>query len=226
MNGRFVKFLAAAALGTATMFGTSITTVTYLNDPLGVNAPYVGKVAILGPNQVLLYCDDLADSVTGGESWSAYVTPLSAVIANVSATNVEFKSLTSGGLNVATSLYEQAAWLVYQFAGHAADNFVIQNAIWSLFNQTNGSVPGQTAGNTDMTTEGYWLYHAKTSYTTLSAAQINAFLVLTPTGAPQGLGMPQEFFAIAPEPGTYVLFGAGLILLSLGTFRRTRRKVN
>jgi len=224
MNGRLLKILAAAALGSATMFGTPITTVTYLNDPWGLAAPYVGRVGILGSSQVLIYCDDAGDTVSAGETWNAYLTPLSAIIANVSSTQVMFKGLTSGGLNVATSLYEQAAWLVFQFAGHPADNSPIENAIWDLFKQTAGAVANQTSTNTNMLSEGYWLYQAK--HATLTAVQISKIIVLTPTGIPAGYsGRPQEFFAIAPEPGTYALFGTGLILLSLGSFRR-RAKTN
>ena len=118
----------------------------------------------------------------------------------------------------ATTLYEEAAWLAYQFATHpigTADVLGIQSAIWDLFLQHSG-----TGSVSDPTSSAYWMAQANTNYGSLTGSQIAGFRILTPVSGsqmPLSDGMPQEFFNTTPEPATYALFGSGLILLSLGT---------
>jgi hypothetical protein len=239
MNGRIARLLAAAALGSATMFGSTVTVALGSNPFPATSPPFVGTLNGL---PTLFVCDDTHDTVYANETWQATETSLSTVV-GYDTKNQAVPTVMWGGLtdplhptiHVATTLYEEAAWLVYQFAGSPLDNSVIQQAIWDLFNQATGGVSNQVVTNTNKATEGYWLYHAYNDgldsshvFSTLTPNQIADLLILTPVVGTQsgGHGAPQEFFAIAPEPATYALFGSGLILLSLATFRRRRNKTN
>src|SRR5579871_5877238 len=217
MSGRVASLLVAAAFGTATMFGSTVKVSLGSNPfPNGNNSPF--NATVNGVSE-LIYCDDDMHTVYANESWTATVTTLNSVISNVGGTVVEFK-----GLPNATTLYEEAAWLVYQFATHPlADDAGIQTAIWDLFQQVN---PGTS---TNQTTAAYWYTQAGANYTTLTAAQKAALIILTPvagTQNPSTYGLPQEFFAIAPEPESYALIGTGLLLLSAGILRRRRVNAN
>jgi hypothetical protein len=217
MNGRFVTLLAAVAFGATTMFGTTVS-VSLGNNPFpnGNTSPFLATV---GGVSELIYCDDDLHTVYANESWTATETSFNSVVSNISSTVVEFR-----GLPNATTLYEEAAWLVFQFASHPlADATGIQTAIWDLMTSVN---PGSSS---NQTTAGYWYGQASSNYTSLTTAQKAELIILTPVAGsqiPSTHGAPQEFFAVAPEPGTYALFGSGLILLSLGTFRRRGKKVN
>jgi len=129
----------------------------------------------------------------------------------------------------AITLYEKAAWLVNQFGTvPTADNGGLQNAIWDLFLQRAG-----TGLNTDKTTDAYWLLEAAAKYTALTSAQMANTYFLTPvsgTTTPSADGTPQEFIVVlttaTPEPSTYAMLGAGVILLPMGRLRRRRNKVS
>jgi hypothetical protein len=139
---------------------------------------------------------------------------------NIATSAAEWRGLTN-----ATTLYDQGAWLVYRFASHPLADFGgIQNALWDLFLQKTG-----TGSNLDPTSDSYWLKQADANYASLSAAQLANIVVLSPINGsqnPSGNSIPQEFLTMAPEPGMYAIFGLGLILLSIGTFRRGSNKKN
>lgn len=224
MNGRrFINLAALAALFSAAMFASTVN-IALGSNPFPANnaGPYTATINGLSTT---IICDDEVHTVYANESWQATVTPLSTLIAlgnsGINAGSVvEFK-----GLPNATTLYEEAAWLAYQFATHpigTADVLGIQSAIWDLFLQHSG-----TGSVSDPTSSAYWMAQANTNYGSLTGSQIAGFRILTPVSGsqmPLSDGMPQEFFNTTPEPATYALFGSGLILLSLGTFRRRRNQ--
>ena len=224
MNERFLRLAALMALSSAAMFGTTVT--IHLGSspfPNGTSAPF--SASIDGITAAVI-CDDDVHVVDPNETWTATVSTLSSLLSlgNSNIANgsiVEWKNLTSSGLHVAATLYEEAAWLAYQFSKNPTSDWGgIQNAIWDLFLQQAGS-------GTGVTSSAYWMAQASANYTTLTTTQIANVLILTPvsgTQNPLSDGMPQEFFTIVPEPSTYALFGAALILLSLGTFHRKSRK--
>jgi hypothetical protein len=223
MNGRFVKLMAAAALGSAALFGSTVKVSIGANNafPGGNIGPYT--VAVGGMTE-FVYCDDETHTVYPNETWTANLTSLGALIALGNANIASSSPVMWRGLPNALTLYEQVAWLVNQFGSHAADASGLQNAIWDIFLQKSG-----TGLNTDPTTDAYWLVQAATNYSKLTAAQIADTFILTPiagTTVPSADGTPQEFLYVTPEPASYALIGIGIVLLSLGSFRRGNRKTN
>jgi hypothetical protein len=232
MNGRFIKLLTMTALGAALMFGNTVK-ITLVS---AGTSPYTGNVVGIG-NGVSIICDDFYDHVAVGESWTATVETLQNVIDdNDSATGTPNPTRFTMP-TYTTSMYEQVAWLTLQFATHTADASGIQTAIWHVFDSA-----AQTVGSlvTDPTSTAYWLDQisgskwnsTKISYVTSLATTIDIF---TPVNGSQSTGgNPQEFLYLnqgtsqngVPEPSTYAMFGTGLILLSLGTFRRRSKKTN
>lgn len=236
MNGRIRNgLLAMVVLGSATMFGSTVT-VTVLNTG---GTPFSG---LLDGSPVLYVCDDNKDTVVDNETWQATKTSLASVINDIDSPNngvvpnTYFGNVIVGGQHVGTTLYEEVAWLIWQFGPYAGNSSVvsaIQTAIWDIMDQ-------QSETDSGITSAGYWISLAMAQinpstgkYNTtgpnrgLNSTQIADTLILTPVGyAYAGLGGPQEFFTTTPEPATFALFGAGLILLSVGTFRRRRAKKN
>ncbi|HEY3836557.1 MAG TPA: PEP-CTERM sorting domain-containing protein [Bryobacteraceae bacterium] len=218
MNGSFLRIAALMAVGCPAMLGTTVT-MSFNNNsfPTGSIGPYIATV---NGTQDFVFCDDDTHSVYPNETWQATVTSLSSLIAlgntNIASSSVLWKNLPS-----ALTLYEQAAWLVNEFGTHSMDASGIQNAIWDIFLQKTGS-----GSNSDQTTDSYWLLQASNNYKTLTSAQIASAEILSPIAGTQsgGYGLPQEFITLTPEPATYVLFGAGVILLGIGSFRRTAQK--
>ncbi len=228
MNGRFVKLLAAAALSSAALFASPVTTSVTITSGSG-QEPYLATVG--GVPNVQVICDDDYDSYAGGVTYDVLT------LASLSATNYTqtLYGKTAGSLSVATKLYDEVAYLALQFASHSADTSAIQGAIWDIFySYVGGSPKVALIGTvTDPTTVLYWYDKAQTqTVVTQSSAIASQIEILTPTSAGATCqpkqGCSQEFLVLtsSPEPATYAMFGAGLILLSLVTFRRRRNKAN
>jgi hypothetical protein len=228
MNRRFGRFLVTAAFGAATMAASPVTTT--ISNIVGTGAePYTATVG--GVSNVEIICDDDYDSYKSGVTYDVLT------LASLSASNYTqtMYGSAAGSLSVATKLYDEIAYLALQFAGNSADTAAIQGAIWDIFytylpslNSGNPEVP-LTGSNTNPANAVYWYDKAQTQTTvTQSSAIASQIELLTPTtgGATcrPGQGCSQEFirFTTTPEPATYALYGMGLILLSLGTFRRRK----
>jgi len=204
-----VRLLVGAIFCSTAMFATTVSMSLGSNAfPNGETGPYLAKVG--GINE-FVYCDDDTHIVYPNETWTATVTSLSSLVALGNSKVATESSVMWRGLSGAISLYEQAAWLVNQFSSHPADGNGLQHAIWDLFLQRPG-----TGSNLDMTTDSYWLKQASLNYTSLTTAQMANILILTPVAgsqSPLSDGLPQEFLMATPEPGTYALFGMGIVLL-------------
>jgi hypothetical protein len=218
MNGRISKLLWTAALSATAMFANNVVTVSLGSDafPTGAIGPYLATVSGV---KEFVFCDDETHTVYPNETWTATVTTLQDLIAlgsaNIVNSPVMFRSLPNALL-----LYQEAAWLVNQFGSNPNVASGIQNALWDVFLQKAGS--GSPA---DPSTDAYWLAQAATNYSKLTAGQIANTVFLSPVPGsqnPLSNGTPQEFITLTPEPGSYVLMGAGLVLLSLATFRKKR----
>lgn len=212
MIGRFGKLLLAVSLSAAAMFGTQVTVTFHAGSGVSAINPLDGDS--VGPytayvNGVLttVYCDDFSDSVSVGEVWTANVTNLSSPTG----------SLKYGNLPTATTLYTELAWLTTQFATQPTGQWgALQTAIWLLANPSAGVAPDPNTS--------YWEAQAALP-AHINSLNKAAFEILTAvaTANPQ----PQEllvYVGAVPEPATYALFGSGIILLSLGTFRRRLRR--
>jgi hypothetical protein len=149
-------------------------------------------------------------------------------------------------IQASTTTYQQAAYLAVEEMIYAANYSIgnnkyivdaIQTAIWDLF-CTSGCASVSNGGNestsywTSLVTGAGWLgtqgNNGFQAQVVAMAGEIN-FLTDSADHTPGGGGTGtsyQEFIVITPEPATYALFGMGLILLSLGTFRRRAKKSN
>lgn len=246
MNGRFTKFLAAAAFGSATMFGSLIPlgTVVSISNVTGSLAPYQATV---NGGTVNVICDDPYDVyiTTGYTALETQVSELSSPPAG--NTSAQFLAQTMYGSigtpQVATKLYDMLAFLAMKVVpggGHANDD--LQYAIWYLVNNdflTNGKTPPSLDSGVAPLSPLTSLSSVAQNWVSLAMSQTYGagyganVLILTPVcgtnpkaGCAAGTGHSQEFIVVTPEPATYALFGAGLIVLSLGTFRRRRNKAN
>lgn len=141
----------------------------------------------------MIWCVDFAHGVSVGSTWTAWVTPV---------TGADFSHTYLG--NAAT--YQQMAWLISQFNGvSAADQAAIQWVLWNL------SYPN--APDPYTTLQATWLGLAQQN---ASGADLTGYVILTDVN-----GVKQEYITYVPEPGTLLLFGAGLV--GLGLCRRFSR---
>ena len=243
MNGRILKFVAAAAFGSASMFAGIIplgTTVS-ISNVTGSLTPYQATVN----NQVVnVICDDPYDTYIS-TGYTALETQVSQISNPVGGTSAQFLAQTMygsiGTVAVATKLYDAIAFLAMKVVpGAGAANNDLQTAIWYLVNNdflSNGRTPPPLdAGISPLspltslsTVAQNWVSLAMSQ--TYSAGYGANVVILTPecpngtkTACAAGANHSQEFIVVTPEPRTYALFGMGLILLSLGTFRRRRSK--
>ena len=248
MNGRLLKLFAGAALSSVVMFGGSIQ-VEY-EGTLAAGTPYQ---AYLGSSTKLstVVCDDNDDTLTGvGETWQANEMSLYTLINSPVTTGLDTTRFGQGLISnvtsyntashtslstqtVATEIYEAVGWLVLQLVNAptnpAATN--IQDAIWDLMNDSSNKdiyTLENASGGWSSSQDGGYVTSALTNYTQLTTAEEQKLLILTPT-AWNGTSWtssqhPQEFWTAAPEPDTYAVFGLGLLLISLGTYRRNAQK--
>jgi len=250
MNGRFVKLLVGAALSSVALFGGTV----YVGYIGGSDAKYSADISssVLTPTTlnsataVNVICDDDSNTISANEVWQATETSLQTVVQDNSGGKTTATVLYASQ-TASTSLYEEAAylaWIAPSFTSNSSYATAIQDAIWYLFDGgstakhplTDTSQPTNENGST------YWYNLAVSSYddynnvsgaswyNSLTSPQQKSILFLDPVSGTQSSGgFPQEFIYITsstPEPATFALFGTGLILLSLGTFRRRAKKSN
>lgn len=207
----FVFFTVASALA------DTVTLVSTVGGNRGgfATAPYIITV---GSQSYLAFCDDFADHVTIGESWTG--------------TLLNFSSYTDAMWGLQPSAeqnYEAAAWLISQEP--AGGNPAIQYALWALFDPTVKTTSGWSA---DAQT---WLNEAQSG--TYSLSQFSNYSIVFPTPDLSNpelcqkdavVSCPQEFIvdtvAQTPEPASLSLMGIGffmvLLLAAVGKYHRMR----
>jgi PEP-CTERM motif len=205
----------AQADGATTM---EFTGVNGANNGVYYVSPYTGimNYGTSSAHTVALFCVDINNEVSINQVWNANVTDLASD--NFSNTRYGNGSVNPhlGSTNPQT-LYEEAAWLVTQFASHSGDYVSLQYALWDLM--TPGAEPTNFA-NADGITTAQWLNLAAANY-----GQINPenFIIITNTGTLAYNGQVQEFIVQTPEPATVVLLLIGIVSMFLFTRRNQQR---
>jgi hypothetical protein len=159
-------------------------------------SPYYGT---MNGVPVTLFCVDIANHVSWGQVWQANLSTI---------TNGSDLSNTRYGGSVGLAAYQQAAWLINQFATHPSEYVDLQFALWNLF---NASLAPDTVGS------NAWLTLAAANYGSVN--NLGSFRVVTNLGPVTHTGQVQEFIILTPEPSALILFGSGLLGLS-GFLRR------
>jgi hypothetical protein len=227
--GRILGLLAVALLAAPFAFadgGTvnmEFTGVNGANNGVYYVSPYYGVMnpGTSSAQNVVLFCDDLANDVYIGETWTANVTNLGSA---VNTTN-GFANTRYGGVagspvftnsavgDSPTIAYEEAAWLVSQFASNPGDLVNLQYALWDVMN------PG-SYWNPDVAN---WLSLAASNYSNINPYN---FEIITNVGNPnlQLTGQVQEFISVvpAPEPGTWAMMLCGALALAIVAIFRSR----
>ncbi len=205
----------AQADSTTTM---KLTGVNGANNGVYYVSPFSGIMNYGTPSAqtVVLFCDDINNEGSLNQIWNANVTSLAS--GNFSNTRYGNGSVNPhlGSMNPQT-LYEEAAWLVTQFASHPGDYVSLQYALWDLM--TPGAEPTNFF-NADGTTVAQWLALAAANYGQINPAN---FVIITNTGTLAYTGQVQEFIVQTPEPATAVLLLMGIVSMFL-LIRRCRQQ--
>jgi hypothetical protein len=201
-----VMFLAplAKADGSVTMVFTGVNGV---NDGQYYVSPYFGT---MNGQSVVLFCDDILNEVNFNQTWHANVTNLGTAIGASNFSQTRYGGVsTSAVFSNPTVAYEEAAWLVTQFASNLGDLVNLQYALWDIMN------PGVRGnGNSDVQN---WLLLASQNYGSINP---NNFEIVTNCGPLTLTGQVQEFIVQTPEPGTLALLLCGLLMLAVRLFHR------
>src|SRR6266446_3016526 len=213
----------AHADGTTTM---QFTGVNGANNGLYYVIPYAGTMnyGSSSAQSVVLFCDDINNEVSIGQVWSANVTSLASAASSGNFNNTRYGNpLANTGLgsnpytSSATILYEEAAWLVTQFASHPGDYVSLQYALWNLMSPTNASAGSLGFMGSDGITVTQWLAMAAAGYTNINPAN---FQIVTNAGPLGYTGQVQEFIVLTPEPATILLLLVGIGVMFLFVSRR------
>jgi PEP-CTERM motif len=208
-------FLAAFAFS----LEASVVQVQFVNAPTGVNdgADYVLPYAITVDGvPYSAICYDTADNIVDGQTWYANELTLAQAAA----------SGFFGSSSDALALYEEVAWLSLQSYSSAADQIDLQYNIWNVF----GGAPNGQPYAVEQGPGSYSAELAAAEETGYAGFDFSRVAFLVPVDSVAGSAPGQAFVidppaANAPEPGTSVLLGAGL-LFGIASKRRLSRGTN
>jgi hypothetical protein len=208
----FTTFLIAAAAVSAAPITTQVKMINGGSPTDIVNHVTVDGVTkynvYIGPYTLQMngtnmpaMCIDFFDGSDAGDTWTAYVT-------QVSSGNFSDTYHPSYGKE-----YEEDAYLFSQIIKPGADRTGLQEAAWDImaYGITNSSYKYLLGDNS-------YIDAALANYDTIN---LSGFEIISDTVA----GCEQEFIVCAPEPGSVMLLGVGL-LIALGVAVRKRRKAS
>ncbi len=202
-----MKFLALAAI--AALF--TICATGAFADTVGARFASVGGdhqngeytypyyLTIENGPPIAMMCDDFYHQSNIGDTWQARITQLTG---NLDHTRFDNRKE-----------YQEAGYLLMQINNSNEQEWGnINFAVWKIFNPSvnMGGTPSGSLG------PNYWYDLATT--TDLSKVDFSNVEILTPVNEHSKNG-DQEFLFLAPEPGTLMLIGSGLI----GLFSQRKR---
>ncbi len=147
-------------------------------------------------------CIDYPDDSSLNTPWQAYITPL----AGGNFANTYHHS----DKNVAVE-YKEEAYLYSQITKPGITDQTridIQEAVWEITDAFYHPT-------SDATHVANWLLSAQNDY---ASVNLGAYEIVSDVD--QGKGRNQEFLIATPEPSTLTLLGAGLLLATVGAFRK------
>lgn len=170
--------------------------------------PYVFTVD--GTPNVPLMCDTFAYDISSGEQWTATVNPITSA-AGTGLFTSQANYDAAGLIYLGTLGQGPLAGYVDLSSGAAITNLsqgLANWAVWDLFDPgTTGPFSSSSISALDTL--------ALNDINSNTLSLLNGVFVYTPTDAPAGYGMPQEFIGsyAVPEPGILSLLGFGLTSL-------------
>ena len=234
--------ITGASIGTPVKSGDAIA-----NYPAGTPnfyvSPYAGLIDYNSSSntgtKVSLNCVDYFHHVSVGDVWTANVTNLGSASANLNLlanTRYGHAADPTAPYNLVAygnvlQLYKQAAWLTLQYDANPGGSLAsanktraIQSAIWTLFNNydgTSANAPWYNGPGVDVNDSAWWVTQSGLAQNQLSNNQLQYFSVLSDNTNPWASDSKQEFLIhVTPEPGTVVLMLTGLAVLVIVMRRR------
>lgn len=231
--------ITAPSIGTAVTSGGAAAGSYPAGTPNFYVSPYAGLIdydpSTNRGTKVSLNCVDYFHHVSVGDVWTANVTNLGAANSNLGlmantrygnfAASNAVDPYTFGG---ALALYKQAAWLTLQYdanPGSTPDKTrAIQSAIWSLFNNYDGTAslpPTFNGPGIDVNDSAWWVTEAGKAENQLATSELQYFSIITDNTNPWAADSKQEFLVHAtPEPSTVILMLTGIIAMLVIVRRR------